>query len=195
MSAYKNTIKNYTDAELLKRVKELSSFTHIPCEYWILGIQSNADHLNKFDDKFYIFYGDKFILRTFGTTNGGKTGLYNPVNSKGLAVIKTDEWYYDLWKNGFHKGKMPALVQNRPIKFYRDNNRNSKIEEVGPVYEDFIGINFHTVSYDKNAKIIKENIDGWSMGCQVVNNTVEYYQILDLLKNQSAITYCLLKEF
>lgn len=77
---------------------------------------------------------------------------FNPTNPKGVAVIKTDEWYYDLWKHGLHKGKMKALVQNRPIKFYRDNNKDSKINEVGTLYEDYIGINFHTVSYDKNAK-------------------------------------------
>lgn len=54
--------------------------------------------------------------------------------------------------------------------------KNDDAEEIGKLYEDYIGINFHTVSYDKNAKIIKEYINGWSLGCQVINNTVEYYQ-------------------
>lgn len=192
---YKSAVKNYSDLQLLNKVKSLSSFVQIPSDYWLLGVQSNEDNLNKFDDKFYLFCGHQFIFRTFGTTNAGKSGLYNPTNSEGVAIIKTNEWYYDLWRHGYHKGRMKALVQNKPVKFYRDNNKNDDAEEIGRLYEDYIGINFHTVSYDKNAKIIKEDINGWSLGCQVINNTVEYYQILDILKNQLTVTYCLLKEF
>lgn len=33
------------------------------------------------------------------------------------------------------------------------------------------------------------------LGCQVINNTVEYYQILNMLKDQQFISYCLIKEF
>lgn len=189
-------MKNYTDEQLLNRVKGLKSFIRIPNDYWILGVQSNEDKFNEFDDKFYLFKGEKFIMVTTGTTNAGLTGLknYETYNSEGCAVIKTDEWYYTLWKPGLHKGKMRALKQYSAIKYYRDWNKNDKVEEIGKVREGIIGINFHTASYQPY-NVITRLIGGWSTGCQVANNTADYYKILDYIGNQDVVSYCLIKEF
>lgn len=180
---------------ILERVKKLSSFKQVPKDYWIVGVQSLEDKFNEFDDMFYLFKGEKLILSTTGTTNAGLTGLkhYNTYNPNGCAVIKTNEWYYDLWTPGYHKGKMRALRQQKPIKFYRDWNKNNKVEEIGKMYEGIIGINFHTATYQP-INIIVKLIGGWSTGCQVANNTKDYYTILDTIKNQKNITYCLIKE-
>ena len=190
-------VKNYTDKELLDKVKSLPSFKSIPEDYWILGVQSQEDTFNEFDDKFYLFKGEKFMGKVNGTTNAGTTGLknYNRYNSKGCAVIKTNEWYYGLWTYGLHRGKMPALKQIRPIKFYRDWNKNNKVEELGTMYNDIIGINFHTVLYSREPGFWRKLIGGWSVGCQVVNHVGDYYKILDYVKNQREVTYCLIKEF
>lgn len=192
-----NRVRRYKDVELLDRVKKLDSFTGIPNGYWILGVQSREDNYNKFDDKFYLFKGNKFITVTSGTTNAGTTGLknYDRYNSKGVAVIKTNEWYYDLWAFGYHKGKMPALEQIKDILYYRDYNKNNKVEELGKLYKGRIGINFHTVLYQKNLSFIRRLIGGWSVGCQVVNSVSKYYKILGLVKKQKEISYCLIKEF
>ena len=189
-------MKNYTDEQLLNRVKGLKSFIHIPNDYWILGVQSKEDKFNEFDDKFYLFKGEKFIMVTTGTTNAGLTGLknYETYNSEGCAVIKTDEWYYTLWRPGLHKGKMRALKQYSAIKYYRDWNKNDKVEEIGKVREGIIGINFHTASYQPY-NVITRLIGGWSTGCQVANNTADYYKILDYIGNQDVVSYCLIKEF
>lgn len=189
-------MKNYTDEQLLNRVKGLKSFIRIPNDYWILGVQSKEDKFNEFDDKFYLFKGEKFIMVTTGTTNAGLTGLkhYDTYNPNGCAVIKTDEWYYTLWRPGLHKGKMRALKQYSAIKYYRDWNKNDKAEEVGNINEGVIGINFHTASYQPY-NVITRLIGGWSTGCQVANNTVDYYKILDYIGNQDVVSYCLIKEF
>lgn len=189
-------MKSYTDKQLLDKVKSLSSFKQIPNDYWLLGVQSQEDKFNEFDDKFYLFKGDKFIMVTTGTTNAGLTGLknYNTYNSEGCAVIKTNEWYYSLWSPGLHRGKMRALRQATPIKFYRDWNKNDKVEEIGKLREGIIGINFHTATYQPG-NIITRLIGGWSTGCQVCNNTSDYYKILDFIGNQKYVSYCLLKEF
>lgn len=189
-------MKSYTDEQLLKKVRELQSFKGIPENYWILGVQSKEDKFNEFDDKFYLFKGDKFIMVTTGTTNAGLTGLkfYDTYNAEGCAVIKTNEWYYGLWTPGFHKGKMRALKQQLPIKFYRDWNKNDKVEEIGNIREGIIGINFHTASYQPYS-VITRLIGGWSTGCQVANNTTDYYKILDLIGKQKEVSYCLIKEF
>lgn len=189
-------VKDYRREQLLEKVSSLPSFKGIPEGYWLLGIQSREDKFNEFDDKMYLFNGENYIMDTTCTTNAGLTGLKNYVtyNSEGCAVIKTNEWYYELWKPGLHKGKMRALRQNKLIKYFRDWNKNEKAEEIGNVREGIIGINFHTATYQPGNFIIKL-IGGWSTGCQVCNNTSDYYKILDYIGNQKEVTYCLIKEF
>lgn len=197
MKKMKSNVRRYTDSELLDRISSLDSFRGIPEDYWLLGVQSNEDKFNTFDDKFYLFKGSDFVLATTGTTNAGKTAMmgYEKYNKKGVAVIKTDEWYEDLWKNGLHRGRMDALRQINPIKHYRDNNKNTLIEEIGKVYESIIYANFHTNSYSLTTKIIRSVIGGWSAGCQVCNNPIDYKRIIKLTKKQGSVTYCLIKEF
>lgn len=192
----KSNVKKYTDKQLLDRVKSLRSFESIPKGYWLLGIQSNEDKFNSFDDKFYLFKGEIFVMVTSGTTNAGKTAIFGfeKYNRLGVAVIKTNEWYYDLWGSGLHKGKMKALRQVSPIKYFRDNNKNTKIEEIGDIYKGIIYCNFHTNSYNPLTKLIKWAIGGWSACCQVCNNPTDYYNILNLVGNEK-VSYCLLKEF
>jgi len=52
-------VKNYSDAQLIARVKALPSFKKIPAGRWIIGIRSNEDYTDKFDDKFYEFEAEK----------------------------------------------------------------------------------------------------------------------------------------
>lgn len=190
-------VRSFTDKELLSKVKSLKTFSKIPDGYWLLGVQSKGDAYNSFDDKMYLFKGESFIMVTTCTTNAGDEGQKNfhKYNSKGVAVVPTNTWFYDLWANGMHKGKMEALVQVRPIELFRDNVKNNKIDEVQKQAPALVGINFHTCSYEKKSNYIGTKIGGWSVGCQVCNNVDHYYRILDLVKNQKSISYCLLKEF
>ena len=190
-------VKGYTDKQLLNKVKSLPSFNTIPKNYWILGVQSQEDEFNKFDDKFYIFKGSKFVTVTSGTTNPGDFGLmnYQRYGQKGTFVIKSNFWFYNLWKFGYHRGRMPALKQNKPITGYRDNNKNKKSEEIGKEVKGYFGINFHTISYALKPGFWRKLIGGWSTGCQVVNDVSDYLKILNLVKNQKTVTYCIIKEF
>ena len=159
-------VKSYSDSQLLDRVKSIKSFKGIPEGYWILGVRSNEDEPNKFDDKFYIWNGEKFITMTSGTTNPGTPileGGFLKYNKVGAAVLKSDEWYYGVWKYGLHQGKMPALRQVGPFIVYRDGDKDKKSEELGtPIVGSNYGINFHTVSYDLSSKKISEIIGEWS---------------------------------
>jgi hypothetical protein len=192
-------VKSYSDSQLLDRVKSIKSFKGIPEGYWILGVRSNEDEPNKFDDKFYIWNGEKFITMTSGTTNPGTPileGGFLKYNKVGAAVLKSDEWYYGVWKYGLHQGKMPALRQVGPFIVYRDGDKDKKSEELGtPIVGSNYGINFHTVSYDLSSKKISEIIGEWSAGCQVVNNVEKYSMIINMIKKQHNITYCLINEF
>lgn len=192
-----SNVRNYHKDELLAKVKSLPNYSGIPTGYWLLGVQSNEDEFNVFDDKFYLFKGERFITVATGTTNAGLSGMYKfyKYGVKGCAVIKTEEWYYDLWKPGLHRGRMKALKQVNPIKYYRDGNKNQKIEEIGEYKSGIIGINFHSMSYVKGINIVKKFIGGWSAGCQVVNGTFKYYNMLKLIGKQKLVSYCLIKEF
>jgi hypothetical protein len=192
-------VRSYTSKQLLDKVKTLKSFVVIPSGYWILGVQSNEDAYDRFDDKFYLFKGEDFIMVTTGTTNAGSDGQQNfeKYNAKGVAVLPTNTWFYDIWSFGLHQGKMQALKQVKPITLFRDNIKNKKIDEVQQQTAALVGINFHTVSYTKKAGsgYIGSTIGSWSVGCQVANNIDQYYQLLNLVKNQKTVSYCLIKEF
>ena len=194
-----SNVRNYTTDQLLDRVEELKSFKTIPIGYWIVGVRSNEDAPNKYDDKFYLFNGEQFVKVVTGTTNPGTPileGGFLKYNKVGAAVVKSNEWYYDVWAYGLHQGKMPALRQVGPFIVYRDGDRDGKSEEIGiHIKGSGYGINFHSISNDLSVKKIGENIGGWCAGCQVCNNVEQYSMIINLIKNQNRITYCLLEEF
>lgn len=192
-------VRKYTDKELLDRVKTLSSFKSIPKGRWILGVRSNEDVPNKFDDKFYIYDGEKFVVMLWGTTHPGVTILKNhsSFNKLGAAVLKADEWYYDVWKYGMHRNKIMGLLQRgAKVKVYRDGDKDNKSEEQGVLQEGYFGINFHLNSHDINTKVRKSDINAWSAGCQVPNEPEKYKPLLEWFRdNQRTVTYCLIHEF
>ncbi len=204
----KTKVKNYTDKQLLNYVKDLPSFKKIPKGRWLLGVRSNEDVYNTYDDKIYEFEGEKFIRVVTATTNAGAgvlRGGFLKYNKKGVAVLKSDEWYYNVWSYGKHRGKMPALRQvGRRVKVYRDGNKNRKTEEIGKYELGWFGINYHTNTYNfslANLKIVNWLIGHWSAGCQVVNNRKAYLEQMDYYKKsyedgtQIMVTYVLIDEF
>jgi hypothetical protein len=196
-------VRNYTTAQLIKRVEELDSFDCLPGGYWILGVRSEADRYNEFDDKFYVFLGDKFIVRLIGTTHSGGYGLKNFFrwNKRGTAVIKSNEWYYGVYMKSdgkgirHHNSVLPCLRQIKPFLYYRDNNKDRKIDEKGRLYSGIIGANFHPNSYKRYGGPISRFINGWSTACQVTNEVDKYYDLLSILPNGTPIDFCLIQEF
>lgn len=191
-------VKSYTDKQLLAKVKTLPSFKVFPEGYWLLGVRSNEDDPNKYDDKVYLFVGEHFINVMNATTNPGTPilqGGFLKYNKVGAAVVKGDEWYYDVWAYGLHMGKMPALKQVGNMKVFRDGDMDLKSEENGNYIEGVYGINFHTCNYDITKAFEGVNINTWSAGCQVVSNVERYSMVINMIKNQKRITYCLINEF
>ena len=190
-------VRSYTDTELLNKVKELNNYSGIPAGYWLLGVRSKEDNPNAFDDKIYLFKGSQFIEVTSATTNPGTPTLkqFEKVNKKGAAVLKSEQWYYDVWKYGKHNGKVDALLQlGAPVQVYRDTDKDTASEEQGVLDTGYFGINFHPNTYDLSRPT--SNIVGWwSAGCQVVNNVTKYKTIIRLVKPQKYVTYCLINEF
>lgn len=190
-------VRPYTDKQLLEKVKSLSSFSKIPSGYWLLGVRSLDDIPNTFDDKIYLFKNEDFVMVTSGTTNPGTPTLkqFEKVNKDGAAVLKANEWYYNVWKYGKHNGKVEALLQlGNKVKVYRDTDKDDKSEEQGKLQEGYFGINFHPNTYDLT-KPSGTNVGWWSAGCQVVNNIPNYKVMIGLLKKEKLVSYCLINEF
>lgn len=200
-------VRNYTDEQLLSRVKSIPTYKRIPSGRWILGVRSNEDTPNKFDDKFYEFEGERFIRVLEGTTNPGVKVLrsFEKYNRLGAAVLKSDEWYYDVWKYGLHRGRVPGLLQlGSKVKVFRDDDRDVKAEELGSIQEGWFGINFHTNTYNlsaPNLKIKQTDVNDWSAGCQVTNDREKYadmmqwYSLASKNGTQTHVSYCLINEF
>lgn len=196
-------VKKYTDKQLLDRVEEIGGKIPNVGKYLIIGVQSQEDGFNLFDDKFYVYDGNHFKMVSTGTTNAGRTALhfFEKFNIKGTAVWKTDVFYEGLYKRGFHRpsrkdGGMRALRQIKPIYHYRDNNRNKFIEEIGELHFGLIHVNMHGVDYNPFSTIEKQNINGWSAGCQVWNRMGDYRLMINAVwKRNKLVDYALLKEF
>jgi len=190
-------VKAYTDKQLLEKVKSLSNYIYIPSKYWILAVRSSADLPDEFDDKIYLFKGERFITVASCTTHSGTYGLLNfrKWNRKGAFVAKSDFWHYFLWKKGTHKGKMDALVQAKDIVGYRDNDKDLKSEEIGEEVKGLFGINFHKVSYDNLVNFVRKYNGRWSVGCVVVNDVEKYYEIMSYFDLQPRVTMCIINEF
>jgi hypothetical protein len=190
-------VRQYKDTELLARVKELDSFDEIPSGRWILGVRSNEDNPNSFDDKFYLFDGETFVDVLKGTTNPGTPTLkqFEKVNKDGAFILKADQWYYNVWKFGRHHGKVDALLQlGSKVIGFRDIDKDDKSEQIGKMQIGYFGINFHPNTYNASGKG-SDSIGWWSAGCQVVNDSKYNATIKWFKENQHTVTYCLIQEF
>lgn len=198
-----SNVKNYTDKQLIDRMKSLDSFLYVPKTPHVIVVRSDEDEPDKYDDKLYLFRGETFIAVMSCTSNSGTYGLLNfpKWNSKGTAVIKFDEIYYNSFMKSdgkhvrHHNGKMQCLRQIAPLKYYRDNNKNNKIDEVGNIYEENNATNVHANSYVHKKGIISWTIGKWGTGCTVVNNLTMYYDVLlTKIHYNQPVTYTGLKE-
>lgn len=179
-------VKSYTDNQLLSRVAIIPNFKGIPNGYWLIFIRSNEDAFDLFDDKVYLFKGETFIMTTSCTTNKA---------AKGTAVIKSDQWLNDGFYYGLHKGKMECLRQNTEFEYYRDKNKDKKTDETGAISVGNFQTQFHGSTYLKGSKTVATKIGGWSEGCIVCNVNADYEKIISLVKAQSIVSGCILKEF
>ncbi len=199
----KTNVREYTDNELLSKIKALPSYNGKMPNYLLIVVRSQEDEPNVFDDKVYLFLFGKCVKVTSCTSNSGTPSLlggWKKSNGKGTAIIKSNEIYYDaLMKSDgvqirHHQGKMQCLRQIAPFKYYRDSNNDMKSDEVGVIEIANNSTNFHFNSYDFTSKLIKWIIGAWSEGCIVCNILQDYLDILNLIPFKSKVSIAILKE-
>ena len=168
----------------------------------IVGIRNSETGnvvTNKFDDKITISYsvGDKLKYYEFNcTTDPGKYWVKNIMRKNGVAILKPGQ-YRGSHKIGLHQGKYEALRQQKPVKVYRDNNKDGKYDLLEEnVQEGIFGINIHRATKWEGKE--STQIDKWSAGCQVIaaNNDFKFFmEICNKAKDiySNSFTYTLIE--
>lgn len=202
----RTNVKNYTDKNIWNRVFKFGGRYPEKGKLFFVTIQSNENGVNIFDDKLYNYLGrgrdkmPKFIGVTSITTQAGKSGLlgsFFKYNRKGVFVWKTNETYENCFVGGYHKGRMKAFRLNTEVYYYRDNDLDLFAEEQGKLYKGNKFTHVHSVSYNPFHWFIKKYINGWSLGCLVLNDTKWYYKKLiePFWREGRLVDFAILKEW
>jgi hypothetical protein len=162
----------------------------------IIGVRSSSPTPNAFNDVLVLCYrdeSDNWILKDYPiTTKPGLTQLNNPSNSKGVAILKPDQ-YRSAYKIGFHQNKYKALVQRKgKVTVYRDNDKDSQFD-LDVTDEGFFGINIHKAGIDSS------QVNEWSAGCQVFKKSSDFDEFMNIVEKSSekygnSFTYTLIEE-
>lgn len=164
----------------------------------IIGIRASTRTSNKFDDTLIFTYTEAGVtsnIRYQITTDPGAYYLKDPLNPKGTAILVPGQ-YNQAYAIGKHNGKYTALVQVRPVKVYRDNNKDNILNTSVSIEEGLFGINIHRSTPYGQA----ESIDNHSAGCQVFKRAVDYNffikKVQDIMNSNKMkyITYTLITE-
>lgn len=190
--------KTYDFAKLFAK-KKYVYFTKGSYNLNIIGIRRKGTNItNRFDDVLVVIYNTpcaKNIRKVFEiTTDPGLVSMKKPANYKGCAILVPNQ-YRGCWVIGSHKGKYKALVQKKPVKVYRDNNKDN-IYDFNPntIDNGVFGINIHRAG--ENSIFI----DNWSAGCQVFKARKDFEAFMRLANEQiknglgTTFTYTLLNE-
>ena len=135
---------------------------------------------NKFDDKITVSYSINGELKYHewdATTDPGKHWEQNLLNQSGVAILVPGQYRgsHEIRK---HQGKYEALCQKKPVKVYRDNNKDGKYDMLEEnIKEGIFGINIHKAGSRVNGST---QIDKWSAGCQVFSKESDFNQLMEL---------------
>ena len=168
----------------------------------IVGIRNSLTKnkvTNRFDDLITVSYkiGGEWQYHEFEcTTDPGTHWVENIMRKEGVAILKEGQ-YPGSHKIRKHQGRYEALGQQKPVKVYRDNNRDGwyNLNE-DSVQEGLFGINIHRAT--KHAGKKSTQIDKWSAGCQVIASNDDWKLFMKICRKardtwSNNFTYTLLE--
>ena len=163
----------------------------------IVGVRNMATGqkvTNLFDDHLTISFKDATGAWQFycwmATTDPGKKGVLEYHNKDGVARLVANQ-YRGSHTIRLHQGKYEALGQQKPMKVYRDSNKDLNYDET-KVTEGIYGINIHKAGQDSTW------VENWSEGCQVFKRVKDFDAFMSICKKAAKIhgnsfTYTLLQ--
>jgi hypothetical protein len=163
----------------------------------IISVRNDSGRADRFDDSLNVMYkiDGEWVVDTYViTTEPGPKILRRPINEKGTAILVPDQ-YRGTYKIGRHKTYTALCQHGGRVKVWRDDNRDSEPDYVGPEDEGWYGINIHKHSGPDD----RENPGGSSAGCQVFQSTVDFLEFMSTChqaasKYSNSFTYTLLNE-
>ena len=151
----------------------------------IVGVRNSATDdivTNKFDDCMTISYkidGEWNFHCYDCTTDPGKYWVDNLLNPDGVAIVVPGQ-YRGSHKIGLHQGKYEALRQCKPLKVWRDDNKNDVYDHISEDIQDGIfGINIHRATKYPGKK--STQVDKWSAGCQVIAAYDDFEEFMNVM--------------
>jgi hypothetical protein len=151
----------------------------------IVGVRNSATGqkvTNSFDDYITISYKEGDVWKSHcwvATTDPGKKGMLEGKATGGVARLVEGQ-YRGSHTLGLHQGKYEALRQVKPVKVYRDGNRNLTFDE-NKIAEGVFGINIHKAGVDSTF------VENWSEGCQVFKRAKDFEEFIAICRKAAAI--------
>ena len=151
----------------------------------IIGIRNSETDgkvTNHFDDTLTLSYKDAAGEWKFhqweATTDPGQYWIENPMNKDGCAILVPGQ-YRGSHKIRLHQGKYEALGQRRPVKVYRDNDRDLEYDtDEATITEGVYGINIHR----SNPYTESYYVNKWSAGCQVFKKVDDFHEFMEICR-------------
>ena len=135
-----------------------------------------------FDDAITVSYKEGGVWKFHSwqaTTDPGKKGVMEYHNAAGVARLVEGQ-YRSSHTLGLHQGKYEALRQQKPVKVYRDANRDLSYDET-KIQEGIFGINIHKAGADSTY------VENWSEGCQVFKKAADFESFMAICRKAAAI--------
>jgi len=150
----------------------------------IVGWRNKYTRPNQFDDYLAVYWRSGGYWESRGwpiTTFPGKPFLTNPISNKGTAILVPGQ-YVGAYELGSFKG-YTALKQVKPVKVYRDNNRDSAPDQsIVTIEEGLFGIHIH------KAGVFSQWVGNASAGCQVFQKSDDFKDFIKLCE-QAALMW------
>ena len=151
----------------------------------IVGIRNAATGqvvTNVFDDQLTISYKEDGVWKFHSwaaTTDPGKKGVKECHNAAGVARLVEGQ-YRSSHIIRLHQGKYEALGQNKPVKVWRDANKDMVYDE-NKIQEGVFGINIHKAGADSTY------VENWSEGCQVFKKSADFEAFMKICRKAKDI--------
>lgn len=141
----------------------------------------NDDTFNQWNDRRMVIEIKNGVPQIVGnwlaTTEPGDYYTYHPMNAAGAARIAFGQYF--AWRVGIHGNSEPheALVQDEPVKVYRDRNQDG-VRTGDSTDEGLFGINQH---YGYDMPVVGEA----SAGCLVGQSRDSHEKFMSLIKQDA----------
>jgi hypothetical protein len=151
----------------------------------IVGVRNSATGnkvTNLFDDAMTVSFkvNGAWVTKQWPcTTDPGTKGVKEFHNAAGVARLVEGQ-YRGSHTLGLHQGKYEALKQAKPVKVYRDANKDMTYDET-KIQEGIFGINIHKAGVDSTY------VENWSEGCQVFKKAADFEEFMKIAREAAKV--------